>query len=99
MIRKSIVVDATITQCAVCGKTRELQWHHIIHGVANRKLSDKYGLTCWLCMDCHEHLHSSPDERWRDIDNQLKVAAQRKFEDQCGHDAWMQTFNKNYYDD
>jgi hypothetical protein len=50
-------------------------------------------------MDCHEKIHSSPEEIWRDFDNQLKVAAQRKFEDQHGHEAWMQTFNKNYYDD
>lgn len=98
-MRKSIVVNPEDMKCAICGKQRALQWHHIIHGVANRKLSDRYGLTCWLCMDCHEKIHSSPEEIWRDFDNQLKVAAQRKFEDQYGHEAWMQTFNKNYYDD
>lgn len=99
MKRKSIVINPEIMKCAVCGKSINLQWHHIIHGTANRRLSDQYGLTCWLCADCHDYLHSSPNKHWRDIDNQLKVAAQRRFEDQYSHDEWMQIFNKNYYDD
>lgn len=98
-MRKSILIDPEEMKCAVCGKQRELQWHHVIHGTANRVISDRYGLTVWLCQSCHEKLHGAGNEYWRDVDNQLKVAAQRKFEDFYGHDMWMGLFHKNYFDD
>lgn len=98
-MRTSIVVNPDIMQCAVCCKTYELQWHHIIHGTANRALSDRYGLTCWLCMSCHKLLHSSRSPYWREVDAQLKATAQRQFENRYGHDKWMEIFKKNYIDD
>lgn len=98
-MRKSILVDPEKMTCAVCGKGYELQWHHVIHGVANRVISDRYGLTCWLCMHCHHNLHNSPMHYWRDVDKQLQAAAQRQFENRYSHDEWMQIFKKNYIDD
>ena len=32
--------------------TANLERHHVIFGTAGRKISDKLGLTIWLC---HEH--------------------------------------------
>jgi Zn-finger protein len=98
-MRKSIIINPEHMECAVCGKQRDLEWHHVIHGTANRALSDKYGLTVWLCRECHSSLHSSPHPRWRDVDNQLEVVAQKKFEDIHGHEKWMELFRKNYLDD
>jgi glutamyl/glutaminyl-tRNA synthetase len=30
-------------ECYICGRTTNLHVHHLLHGTANRKLSDKYG--------------------------------------------------------
>ena len=95
---KSIIINPEHMECAVCGKNRDLEWHHVVHGTANRKISDKYGLTVWLCRDCHYGLHFRPLDRWREVDLQLKEVAQKKFEDIHGHDKWMELFKKNYLD-
>ena len=94
--KKSIVTDPERRECYLCMSPRDLEWHHIIHGTANRKISDKYGLAVWLCHGCHEALHSSPDELWRVKDHALMAAAQTKFEHLYGHDKWMELFRKNY---
>ena len=31
-------------RCFICGKTVDLERHHVMAGTANRKLSEKYGL-------------------------------------------------------
>ena len=38
--------------CYRCGKTCKTERHHIFGG-PNRKLSEKYGLTVYLCHACH----------------------------------------------
>ncbi len=30
-----------------------MECHHVFGGIANRKLSEKYGLKVYLCPDCH----------------------------------------------
>jgi len=40
-------------RCLICGTIHNLHCHHVYNGVAHRKISDKYGLTIWLCMDHH----------------------------------------------
>lgn len=42
--------------CFLCGCTRDLEKHHVWHGV-NRKNAEKDGLTVWLCILCHRNLH------------------------------------------
>lgn len=39
-------------ECYMCGSQRALEKHHIFGG-PNRKFSEKYGLTVWLCHWCH----------------------------------------------
>ena len=36
----------TQKECYLCGKKTCLERHHTLSGVANRKLSEKYGYTC-----------------------------------------------------
>lgn len=62
--------------------------HHLIMGSANRKLSDKYGLTIPLCAECHNmasstacRIHDNP--RAEDLSKML------------GQAVW----EKNYYKD
>ena len=61
-------------------------------GVANRKLSDKYGLVVWLRHDIHMDLH----DRNKDLEIRLKQDAQRAFEKMYSHEKWMEVFKKNY---
>lgn len=84
----------TQKECYLCGKKTCLERHHILSGVANRKLSEKYGLWVYLCHDCH----TGPDgaqynpEKNRDLRKQAQIA----FEELYGHQKWMSIFLKNY---
>lgn len=97
-MRHSIMVNLEDMECAICGAQTYLQYHHCMHGTANRRKADKYGLTVWLCMSCHEQLHFSGDTKWRELDRELEGDAQRRFEDLYGHEQWMREFGKNYLD-
>lgn len=77
-------------KCFLCGRTGTLQKHHCLHGI-RRKAADRYDLTVWLCVDCHQKLH---DKGIGDL--QLEQEAQKHFEDQYGHEKYMQEFGKNY---
>lgn len=81
-------------RCFFCGTEIGLEVHHVMSGTANRKLSEKYGLTVWLC---HRH-HTGVDGAQYDKEkNQaLKQLAQIAFENRYGHDEWMKVFRKNY---
>jgi hypothetical protein len=72
----------------------DLERHHVLGGTANRKLSEKYGLTVYLC---HEH-HTGKDgvQYDRKKGDALKRLAQIAFEARYSHDEWMEIFKKNY---
>lgn len=82
-------------RCFICGTTSDLECHHCIHGTANRKNADKYGLKVWLC---HKHHTGSNESVHHDseIDLQFKRLAQKTFEAKYGHDKYMSVFGKNY---
>lgn len=73
----------------------DLEEHHIMHGVANRKLSERYGLKCKLCIP-HHRTGKKAVHNCRETDLKLIRAAQRRFEQLYSHDMWMQVFMKNY---
>jgi hypothetical protein len=80
--------------CYLCGAQTGLEEHHVFGGVANRKISEKYGLKVWLC---HEH-HTGKDgaQYNRNVNQGLKRLAQIAFEARHSHDEWMQVIRKNY---
>ena len=84
----------TRKECWFCGARYGLEEHHIFAGVANRKISEKYGLKVWLC---HDH-HTGDDgaQYNRELGDQLKQEAQKAFERLHGHGMWMQLIRKNY---
>lgn len=49
---KSIINSDEKGRCYRCGRICRTEKHHIFGG-ANRKLSEKYGLTVYLCHECH----------------------------------------------
>ena len=91
---ESIVQDLSVERCFVCGSTRELELHHIMHGTANRRLATRYQLTCWLCRTHHTGrfgVHTNAQ-----LNRQLQQAAQTAFEKTHSHEMWMKIFGKNY---
>lgn len=85
-------------KCFVCETEYGLECHHIIYGTANRKLSDKYGLTVWLCN--YHHTGSKQSVHFnKELDMHLKKLAQTKFEKKYGtRSDFMKVFGKNYLD-
>ena len=81
--------------CYVCRRDRGLHLHHCIHGTANRKLSDKYGLVIWLCQEHHTGQMGVHNQIW--MDNLIKAEAQKAFEEKIGdRKMFMSIFGKSY---
>lgn len=91
---KSIVSNEK--KCWVCGAEYGLHKHHIYAGVANRKLSEKYGLWVYLC-GRHHNLSNEGAHFNRDLDLRLKQYAQEVFEARIGtRDDFRAIFGKSY---
>lgn len=83
-------------KCFFCSRTENLQEHHCCGGSANRKISDKYGLTVWLCVHHHTGAKKSVHQDYS-MNLQVKQYAQRYFLENIGDmDLWMKEFGKNY---
>lgn len=81
-------------ECWFCGGHVRLEEHHIFAGVANRRISEKYGLKVWLCNKDHTGKDSAQYDPQKNLE--LKQEAQRKFEALYSHDMWMRLIRKNY---
>ena len=89
---KSIIQETK--ECFLCGRKTCLEKHHIMAGLANRRWSEAYGLTVFLCADCHRGTEGAQYNKEQNL--YLKRVAQQAFEEIYGHDKWMETFRKNY---
>lgn len=81
-------------QCYVCGTEEYLHRHHIFGG-PNRRWSEKYGLTVWLC-GRHHNLSNEGVHFNRELDLHIKQAGQKAFERGHTREEFMQIFGKNY---
>ena len=70
--------------CFICKRRNNLELHHVF-GAANRRLSDKDGLTVYLCHDCHNEPPNGVHFN-RAIDIQLKQLAEQR---------WMEYYGKS----
>ena len=75
----------------MCGTTRGLHEHHVIHGTLNRKNSERTGLKVWLCYEHHEHVHKNAI-----ADIGLKRYAQIEFEKSHTREEFREIFGKSY---
>lgn len=87
------IIQTGPKQCYLCGRQTGLERHHVMAG-SNRKLSEKYGLTVWLCHNCHTGTKGAQYDRTKG--DFLKQDAQRAFEKEYSHEEWMDIFRKNY---
>ena len=89
---KSIMQDEK--RCLVCGAENNLHLHHIFYGNANRRMSDKYGCTCYLYARHHvgnEGVHFN-----KKLDMMIKKLCQAEFEKRYSRTEFMRIFGKNY---
>lgn len=89
---KSIIQEER--KCYFCSSERNLEEHHIFGGVANRKISEKYGLKVFLCRDCHTGKQGAQYYKERNLE--LKQEAQKAFVKLYGTKKWMDLIKKNY---
>ena len=101
---KSILQDKRGGECYLCNMllgidtpTPTREEHHVMHGTANRKLSEHYGLKVYLC-PYHHRNGPQAVHKCRQTDILLKQAAQRAFERKYSPEKWMEVFGKNYLD-
>lgn len=81
--------------CWVTGAENGLDRHHCFKA-SRRKHAEEHGLWVWLRHDVHMamHDHRAPYET---LENELKVVAQRAFEESGGtREDFMRVFGANY---
>ncbi len=108
---KSIIQAGKVKECLLCRMEAEdigyygellhtgLHKHHFIHGTANRKKAEHYGLWAYVCVKRHHEYGPEAPHANAEVDRKLKRMAQRKFEERYSRELWMQEFKKNYLDD
>lgn len=89
---ESIIQDEK--ECWVCGRKGDLHRHHIFEG-RNRQMSEKYGLTVWLCPE-HHNMSGRGVHYNKDLDLRLKQEAQEVFEAKFSHQEYMNVIGRNY---
>lgn len=73
-----------------------LHKHHMMHGTANRKKAEHFGLWCYLCNARHHEYGPDAVHNNAEVDLKLKQQAQEAFEKKYSHEEWMQEFGKNF---
>ena len=91
------IMQKDFDSCYLCGRQYGLQVHHVMAGVANRRLSSRYQLVIKICAECHTGDGGAQYEK--ELNRRLKREAQEAFEKLYGHAKWMATFRKNYLDE
>ena len=89
------IIQKDMESCYLCGRQYGLETHHVLGGTANRRLSERYGLTVKLCHECHAGGRESAQYEAQ-LNKLLKQDAQVAFEEKYSHDDWMRIFRKNY---
>lgn len=92
---KSIINEER--RCFICGSHQWIEIHHIYPGVANKKLSEKYGLKVPLCHYCHNEPPNGVHFN-KAIRRKLQAYAQKKAMKHYGWsiDDFRAIFGRNY---
>lgn len=78
-------------ECYICGTTQGLHRHHLLHGTANRKKAEQYGLVVYLCWKHHMQVHADPE-----MDRTFKMLGQRMFEETHTREEFIKEFGRSY---
>ena len=86
-----------IRECYITGDTQGLHKHHIYHGTALRKVSEKNGLWCWLRWDWHNGAkYGVHGKCGHDLDIRLKRECQERYEETHTRVEFMRLIGRNY---
>lgn len=84
--------------CYECGMSGQTELHHIIYGTGMRAISDREGLTCYLCVECHRGTNGVHGKNGNALNRELKRIAQQRWEFLHSHEEWMNMIGRNYID-
>lgn len=90
---KNSIIQKDESRCYLTGSTLHLDKHHCMNG-AFRKKAEQDGLFVYLNHEVHMYLHNTGEGRQKM--NELKVIAQKKYEENHTHEEWMERYKKNY---
>ena len=93
---RSIVQPGT-KACYITGSTTGLDQHHCLRGQF-RKKADELGLWVWLRHDVHMRMHERKPP-FEDLEDELKLTAQRAFESERTREEWMAIFGRSWLDE
>lgn len=92
------IIQSDKTHCFICGMNSALEpldEHHVFGGLANRKLSEKYGLKIYIHhWKCHLHgVHKNGE-----LDRAVKRTVQQRAMQHYGWtvEKFIQIFGQNY---
>lgn len=85
-------------RCFICDSCGYVESHHIFHGTANRKLSERHGLKVYLCYLHHRDSVTGVHFN-RELDLSLKRIGQKAYEKQHSREEFIKEFGKNYLED
>lgn len=98
---KSIMHDKKEGTCYLCKRLcgdyyrKTTQEHHAIFGTAGRRLSERYGLKVYLCMEHHTAGKSAVHNN-ETMARIVQRDAQEAFEKTHTRKEWMEIFGRNY---
>lgn len=95
--------------CYLCQRHTNTELHHIYFGHGKRKISDRLGLTVYLCHECHQGTYGVHGSHGHEVDMDLKQIAQFHWEqkyikeypyinhaDMAAREEWIRKIGKNY---
>ena len=85
----------TEKSCLVCKTTYDIHTHHVFCGSSNRKNSEKYGLTVYLC-GRHHNMSNNGVHFNKELDNKIKRFAQEEFEKKHTREEFRAIFGKSW---
>lgn len=85
-------------KCWACGRRYGLERHHVFYGTAYRQMSERYGLTVWLCVE-HHRGNSGVHGKNQELRKRLMRYAQRKFEESHTREEFLRIFGRNRLDE
>ena len=80
--------------CDICG-TPYAELHEVFFGNPDARLSQDWGMQVRLCY-YHHRRHVTGVHHNEKLDQKYKKEFQQKFEDEHGHDKFMEVFGTNY---
>ena len=85
------ILDTVAGECYIAKVESITARHEVYFGEKNRENSKHYGFWVNVCPQIHDILHTSGD-----LDEQLKMECQEKFEETHTHQEFMDIIGRNY---